>query len=312
MTGDAFLLAHTPDPTLPVAPAVLRLRTALAATSRDLLAIPDGALETPWSWRNDEADVRYGLYRAIESLEEATVEASRILRDSGARRAAGSERIAPATIARWDLQGLLATLNDSILDRHPARGEWTARETLAHIVGGQRAYGYFTAWWAAQLADGPVPDGVPDAVRDSAGLPDEEIEGEGTLAEIRTRLDAILDLSAGRLAGLEDAELAKPSRWAGIPVTVGFRLGRWSSHLLEHTIQLDKGLTALTRRPSEVERVVRRIHATFGRLEALVFPIDAAALTVADGRGRSVDTVLDALAGELVSDGRSARAAAGA
>jgi hypothetical protein len=312
MTVDAFLLAHTPDPTLPVAAAVLRLRAALAAASRDLLAIPDGALETPWSWRDDEADVRYGLYRAIEALEEATVEAARILRDSAASRTPGSERIAIATIARWDLQGLLATLGDSILDRHPARGEWTARETLAHIVGGQRAYGYFTAWWAAQPAGDHVPDGVPDAVRDIARLPDEEVEGEGSMAEIRARLDAILDLSAGRLAHLDDEDLAKPARWAGIPVTVGFRVGRWSSHLLEHTIQLDKGLTALARRPSEVERLVRRIHATYGRLESLAFPIAGSALAVEDGRGRSVEAVMDELAGELVSDGRSARAAAGA
>ena len=46
VTDDAFLLAHTPGPTLPVAPAVRDLRAALAAATADLLAIPDSALET--------------------------------------------------------------------------------------------------------------------------------------------------------------------------------------------------------------------------------------------------------------------------
>ena len=156
----------------------------------------------------------------------------------------------------------------------------------------------------------PVQDGVPDSVRDAAGLPDEESEGEGTIADLRTRLDDILDLSAGRLGHLDDAALARPARWAGIPVTVGFRLGRWSSHLLEHTIQLDKALTMLNRRPTEVERLVRKIHAAHGRLEALVFPIDESDLEARDQRGHSVGEILDRLGAELTIDARSARAAA--
>ena len=151
MTVDAFLLELTPEPTLEVARSVRLMRDALAAATTDLLAIPDSALETGWPWREDEADVRYGLYRTIEAVEASTVDTTRILRDTGARRAAGAERIAPMAIAHWDLQGLLATLDDPVLDRHPGSGEWTAREVLAHIVSGQRASGWFTAWWARGL-----------------------------------------------------------------------------------------------------------------------------------------------------------------
>jgi hypothetical protein len=79
------------------------LRAALAGATADLQAIPDSALETDWPWRDDEADVRYGLYRAIEAIEEAAAQTARILRDTGARRSPSAERIAPATIARWDL-----------------------------------------------------------------------------------------------------------------------------------------------------------------------------------------------------------------
>lgn len=309
---DEFLLRHTPDPTIEVAASVRATRRALDEASANLLVIRDSALETGWPWREGEADVRYGLYRAIEAIEEAAAEVARILRDTGARRTPAAERIAPATAARWHLHGLLVAMDDATLDRHPGAGEWTARQTLGHIVNGQRAYGWHTAWWAARPLGEPVPDGVPELVRDAAGLPDEEAEGEGTVAEIRARLDEILDLSAGRLAHLEDDGLVRPARWAGIPVTIGFRLGRWSSHILEHTVQLDKTMAALKRRPSEVERLVRHIHVAYGRLEALVFPMAAPALTSPDARGRSVDATLLALGAELVADAKSARAAAGA
>lgn len=311
MTDDAFLLAHTPGPTLPVARSVAALRNSLARATRDLLAIPDAALERGWQWRDDEADVRYGLYRCIEALEEAAVDVGRILRDTGARRPPAAERIALATQARWDLHGLLAALGEADLDRHPADGEWTGRETLAHIVSGQRAYAWYTAWWADRPLDEPAPDAIPREVVEGAPLPDEDSEAAGSVDEIRARLDAILDLSAGRLAHLDDAGMAAPARWAGIPVTVGFRLGRWSSHLIEHTLQLDKTLTMLRRNPTEVARLVRLIHATYGRLEARVFPITDAMTDAVDDRGASVSEVLGRLATDLEADASSARVAAG-
>ena len=44
---------------------------------------------------------------------------------------------------------------------------------------------------------------------------------------------------------------------------------------------------------------MRLIHATYGRLEALVFPGDAAPLSIADSRGRTVDGVLAGLVRNL-------------
>ena len=58
------------------------------------------------------------------------------------------------------------------------------------------------------------------------------------------------------------------ARWSGVPVTIDFRLGRYGSHIREHTIQVDKTFATLGRQPSEVERLVRLILATYGRLEA--------------------------------------------
>ncbi len=105
-----------------------------------------------------------------------------------------------------------------------------------------------------------------------ATLPDEDgPEQAGTLDQIRARLDATLDLSAERLAGMPEERLAYGGRWSGFAVSLGFRLGRWSSHIREHTIQVEKTLAMLGRAPTEPERLVRLTLAAYGRAEAVVF-----------------------------------------
>jgi uncharacterized damage-inducible protein DinB len=185
--------------------------------------------------------------------------------------------IAATTATRWELHGLLAGIGDDLLDRDPGGGEWTIRQTLAHVVHTQRAYGWFTAWWHSRR-DAPAhdfPPAVPDDV--ASELPDEADEAPGSVPEIQARLDDILDLSAGRLGALDADGLAARARWSGYAVTVGFRLGRWASHMREHTVQVEKTLAMLGIEPSEVDRLVRLVLAAYGRLEASAFLLPEAA-----------------------------------
>lgn len=278
---DDFLLRHAPRPPRPVEGAILDARAALNDALVMLVAIDDGSLERTWPWRDIEVDVRYGFYRQYEALEEARARISRSL-PAGAGRSPAQPLAGAATAARWDLHGLLGSLSDELLDADPGGGEWTIRQTLGHIVGGQRAYAWFTAWWLAQrgLSVANFPTQVPDEL--SALLPNEADGVQGTALDVRRTLDDVIDLSAGVLGGLSDEEFSAGARWAGQSVTVGFRIGRWSSHLREHTIQIDKTLVMLDRPPSEVARLVRLIAAAYGRVEAEVFMLPADDQAVAD------------------------------
>jgi hypothetical protein len=110
---------------------------------RDLLAIPDAALERRWTWLPsdiDEIDVRYGIYRIHESLESAIAAITYRPR----RRA--SQRLGPAVpalqamaVARWELHGALAPLSDADWDADPGADEWTVRQTSATSSAGQRS-----------------------------------------------------------------------------------------------------------------------------------------------------------------------------
>jgi hypothetical protein len=300
-TADAPLLRHTNDALArPLSDAIRDARADLAAIVADILAIPESALERDWAWiGGGEGDVRYGLYRLHELFERAEIEAARELWATDADGGLAAAVIGPADAARWDLHGLLAPLTDAEIDADPGGGEWTIRQTLGHIVNSQRAYGWATAWWQERgfaLDDPDLPTSLDDEFW--SDLPDEETtEQEGTLDDIRERLDAIVDLSAERLAGLPEDRLGHGSRWSGFAVPVGFRLGRWSSHIREHTNQVEKTLVTLGRTPTEPERLARLTLAAYGRAEAVVFgqtEADAAAGIIRAAVGEARDTIADA------------------
>jgi hypothetical protein len=189
---------------------------------------------------------------------------------------------------------LLVPLADAVWDADPGGVEWTVRQTLGHVIISQRYYGVGTAWWQKQgyrADDHDLPARVPEAIWD--GLPSEEAEAEGTPADIRDRLDEVLDRSTELLAGMPEDRLGLGSRWSGFAVDLGFRLGRWSSHLREHTVQVEKTLVMLDYRPTEVQRLVRFVLAAWGRAEAVVYG--------SDGASEAVDPLVDAAAGARVT-----------
>lgn len=303
---DSLLRDNTPGPTVPVAPVILAARAALADATSLLLAVGDGEpLERPWRWRDGEdgsTEARYAFYRCAEALDRAGIDAEAALVAAGVARTPSSRILARATVARWELHGILAALADDDLDRDPGNDEWTLRQTLAHGINVQRAYASYTAWWLGRRHEPDFPAEVPEGV--GPDFPDEASDGVGTLADIRERLDEAMDVAAGRLGSLNDEELAASARWSGFGLDVGFRLGRWASHLREHTIQVDKTLVFLDHQIREVERLVRHIHAAHGRMESAVFalPVDDIEPAV---------PIIAAAAAELSEAARGAASAAG-
>jgi hypothetical protein len=316
---DAFLVRHTPWPPHEL-PAVLPdLRREFAHVLDDLTAIPGDTLERAWRWRADvaeaeglEVELRYAFYRAYEALDEA---AGRIRRGrAGPAGGAGLSLLSDAFAARWDLRGALAGATDRTLDRDPGGGEWTVRQTLAHIVGGQRAFTWFSAWWADRRDASDFPARVPDDA--VPGFPDEEDEAPGGLEAIFARLDHVIDLGLRRFGSAPPDVLDARARWSGYPVTVAFRLGRTGSHIREHTVQVDKTLEMLSRDDddarerdhSEIPRLVRVVCGAYGRLEAAV--IEASSKAGTHGDGESPEAIARAAVVSLASDVRDARQAA--
>jgi DinB family protein len=263
-----------PNVAVPLAPAIARAREAFEQCVRDILAVTDAALdaEAPWRWRPsdvDDADVRYGLYRVHEILDEGVARVARECAPINDATTPAVPRLATATAARWELRGALAGFGPDAWDADPGNAEWSIRRTMGHVIATQRRYSWYSAWYLTRRGEpdeGRLPaDGVmpPD--------PDEDTEAHGPPTEVLARLGGLVDATGERFADLTDAELRTRALWATMPVTIDHRLTRLGSHFREHTIQVDKTLVMIGRAPTEAQRLARLACQAFGRLEATAF-----------------------------------------
>src|SRR5207237_1852414 len=209
-----------------------------------------------------------------------------------------------ATAARWDLHGLALPWDAATLDRDPgpadgrsADGEWTLRHTLGHVVSTQASYTVRTIYAVHRLRHEPgSPVTAPDE-RYRRLSPDEV--AVGSVFDVRERLDDWMDAGIAWLASVDDpAELAAPTTWTGYAVDAAFRLLRWSSHIREHTVQLEKTLVMLGTRPREVDRLLRLVAGAFGGPEGDALGAGAPA----DAILRDAAGVADATAAEVAGD----------
>ena len=263
MLADMTMTAATDD--------LATLRSMIEGALLDLATVSDDALERAWEWDDHgEIELRYGFFHPIEDLEGTAAEIDRL----GDTRSRARVLVTPAAVAAWDLLGLLAGLTDEDLDADPGGGEWTIRLALAHTIASQRSYALYTDWWRQQrLPGGTRP--LPEPPDDLDGPQPEETYADGSLKEVRARILDTLDEAARRTADIDGAELGLAGRWSGKSVTIAFRQGRWSPHIAEHTIQVDKTLEMLGRQPTEVDRLVRRVAVAWGRIERALWPVPA-------------------------------------
>ncbi|HUP83406.1 MAG TPA: DinB family protein [Candidatus Limnocylindria bacterium] len=289
---DAFVLERAPGPTVQIHPALARLRTAFNATFGVLATIPDERLTSLWVWDGNAINVRYAFYRTLEMLESTAAEVARGI--AGYPSSEARDAVGATSAARWELQGVLAGLSDADLDADPGGGEWTVRQTMGHIIGGQRGYAWGNAYWISvrDQAQPPGPRRAPEGL--FASMPQDDEEATGTLVDVRQKLDDIVDTTSSRYATLTADEMDAAAGWYGFPVTVAFRMWRLPSHIEEHTLQIEKTLDMLGHRATEVERLVRLNARAMGRLEALVFGRAADQLDAAQS-GATLDRLAQAL-----------------
>jgi len=145
-----------------------------------------------------------------------------------------------------------------LLDRAPAEGEWSLRETLAHAIGVERSYRANTSYSVNRVATDPVL--MPSERRpapDPADTAGSVLDIVGRFAARRAETDAAF-------ATLDDAALARPTVWGGYDVDVRHRLHRFASHITEHTYQCEKAVRALDAYGGDARAICRHIGAMRG------------------------------------------------
>jgi hypothetical protein len=225
-------------------------------------------LREDWAFRGNATEIGYALYHGLEEEQRAVIAAPRARTES-------ARILGLAQSAFGDLRGLLAGLEDALLDRAPAKGEWSLRETLAHLIEVERSYRASTEYALARTAAEPVK--APDARRPK---PD-PADTAGGIADIVARVASRRAETDTRLGDLAEADLSRPTIWSGFPVDVRHRLHRFASHITEHTYQCEKAIRALDAYGGDARTICRRIGAMRGLHErrsdtATLHALDAA------------------------------------
>jgi hypothetical protein len=211
-------------------------------------------------------DARYALlFRTLEREQELAVAARTSYRGTEAQRILGL-----AQVAYGDLRGVLAGVTADQLDRAPRAGEWSARETMVHTIRVERSYHVSTAYCRTRRDDEPIllpPERRPQ--------PD-PIDSAGDGSNIAERLGVRRAETDADLGTTTDEQMTRPSRWswadAPVAVDVRFRLHRFASHLVEHTVQVERALEAAGVPFGDARRTVRRISIARAMHERITAP----------------------------------------
>lgn len=247
-------------------------------------------LERPYAWEEyDEDGLRFALLAAHHQLREthATVAAARL--GAGKPFTEAQRILAQVHEAYGDLTGALAGTSEAELDQAPPAEQWPLREVLKHILDTENSF--LTAIVVAL-----------EAVR--AGKPSERLSLDASKAKrgqpevpSGSRADALNALFRSHVAilraldGVTDGELDTPSWfWEDKGYPIRFRMHRFEEHLRQHTIQVDKTLSAIGHPLTEAERLVRNLCTALAGLESVAANTPAGG-KVLDRCASSIDAI---------------------
>ena len=251
---------------------------AVESFDRRLRSIDDRSLEAFWAWEAyDEEGVRFGILRTTEEVADAAVEIAARRAEAGVSLSR-AERILGRYLVAWRELWSVADRADAAIDTPPLEGEWPLRTILDHLVEAELGFLVTIRNGLDHLRAG-TPPRLPGSDEQWLALSDVDEDAwraafAGSLDDMRAFHRANRDRIVARFAGLTDDELAATSPFWDGERPNRFRLGRFESHLRQHTIQAEKAVQATIGAPREVERLLRLLARATGDVEAAAIHAD--------------------------------------
>jgi hypothetical protein len=238
-------------------------------------ALLDDDLEKEWAWRAYNEGVRYAFFRTYEELRELAARLMTERTTTGKPITTAQHALAQYHYAYRDLQGIIIGIEDELIDKPPAEGEWPVGTILGHIIAAERQF-FARIWYAVER----FREGQVELVEMKA---EEVVEFVGEYEDFETTMntlsipgimayyDSLHKRVLRELDSIQGIELdAESLWWEELPIKIEFRLHRLDSHIRQHTIQLEKTLTALKGPPSEAMRLLRLIYAALADVDSTI------------------------------------------
>lgn len=249
------------------------LAEAVSAFALAFYNLPDADLSRPWRWGDYDEGIRFGFFRNYEDLRKLAA----IL---AAQRAEANKPVSTAQMilrqyhaAFRDLQAVLLGVNDELAGRRPTTDDWSLRIIMAHLIDTDLSFWFINqqALQARRAGETNPPKLTDDLwMAMAGGVSFYKIAEEGPLSALAAFYADHHALVLHTFGDVAEAELETPVWfWEQHTMPMRFRLGRFDSHLRQHTIQVEKTLAALGQLPNEARRLLRLIFNALAEIEGI-------------------------------------------
>lgn len=278
--------------------ANLPLTTAVQRLAATFAAWDDKTLDRQgWSW-GEYGGIRMALIGTVQDLDDLSADLLAQRSAIGNPPTTAQRLLARHHSAYWHLRALLVGLSDADFAKPPAEGEWPVQTTLYHIYRTERVFlGSILMGLAAQRSGADVAFDSGQGISLTAGADPAPAENDPPV-KILDAYARLHELVLQELIGLSDLELAaRAPFWEAEQPSVRFRLGRFTAHLHEHTVQMEKTLAAVAP-PNEARYHIRRLYRALAEVESALFgapelsEVSADLAAVIERRCNSVTTAL--------------------
>jgi hypothetical protein len=242
------------------------LENAVHTFARTAIGLTDDDLDRPWAWKSyDSEGIRFAFFRAYEELLALAVKLRKKRAELGLPLSSAQRILGQCHSAYLNLQQLLLEVDTEIAILPPAEGEWPIRRVLAHIIGADIGFSVAIKF---PLEGHPAGEKGPSEITDEAwdslsGLDETAYKAimESPFHDLQSYHHQLHDRILRDFADIHEGELEIPSKfWEEEAMSIRFRLHRFTSHMRQHSIQIEKTLEVIGPPVTEINRLLKLIY----------------------------------------------------
>jgi len=259
--------------------AEYQLRSAIDNFADLVLDLTDEQLELDWAWGSyDSEGVRFSFFRLYEELRDlgGIIHQERLT--AGVPITGAQYSLARYHAAYLDLQAVLLGISPEQAEQAPSEGEWSLRRTDAHMIGADLGFYVAIKFALDRKRQGldPLVEISDKTWLDIAGMDEKELDAimDSALDGLQTYHRQLHARILEDFVDINPSELQMHSKyWEKETLTLSFRLGRFDSHLRQHTVQIEKTLVDLGYLPNESKRLLRLVYAALAGIEGALLGV---------------------------------------
>lgn len=252
------------------------LEDAVHTFTHAALGLSDDDLERPWAWKSyDSEGIRFAFFRAFEELLELAVRLRTKRAELDLPLTSAQLILGQFHTAYLNLQHLLLSVNVELAAQPPAEGEWPVRKMLAHIIGADIGFSVAIKYALEQHRAGVEgPSKIPDESWDSlSGLDETSYKKlmDSPFDDLQSYHRTLHTSILKDFSNIKEQELDILSTfWEVEAMSVRFRMHRFTSHVSQHSIQIEKALDVIGPPVTEVNRLLSLIYSGLSEAEGML------------------------------------------